>query len=70
MSNMMSLMKKSLVLLCMLVLTACVTVQEKPPVVVNGAAGYLEKLALPQGSSITIAIISEPRYVFTMPGGA
>ncbi|MGM8892358.1 YbaY family lipoprotein, partial [Psychrobacter sp. 1Y1] len=36
---------------------ACVTVQEKPPVVVNGAAGYLEKLALPQGSSITIAII-------------
>ncbi|MCG9730847.1 YbaY family lipoprotein [Shewanella sp. Isolate13] len=54
---MISLMKKSIVLVCMLLLTACVTVEEKPPVVVNGAAGYLEKLALPQGSSITIAII-------------
>ena len=54
---MISLMKKSIILLCMLVLTACVTVKEKPPVVVNGAAGYLEKLPLPQGSAITIAII-------------
>ncbi|GIU44422.1 chaperone for general secretion pathway YbaY [Shewanella sairae] len=54
---MISLMKKSIVLLCLLVLTACVTVEEKPPIVVNGAAGYLERLALPQGSAITIAII-------------
>ena len=50
-------LKKSIVLLSLLVLTACVTVEEVPPVMVNGAAGYLEKLALPQGSSITIAII-------------
>ncbi|MCL1139029.1 YbaY family lipoprotein [Shewanella pneumatophori] len=54
---MISMMKKSVVLLCLIVLTACVTVEEKPPVVVNGAAGYLERLALPQGSAITIAII-------------
>ncbi|ABV88110.1 YbaY family lipoprotein [Shewanella pealeana] len=54
---MISLMKKSIVLLCVLVLTACVTVKEEPPVIVNGAAGYLEKLPLPQGSAITIAII-------------
>ncbi|MCK8044246.1 YbaY family lipoprotein [Shewanella sp. 1CM18E] len=54
---MISMMKKSVALLCLMVLTACVTVEEKPPVVVNGAAGYLERLALPQGSAITIAII-------------
>ena len=38
-------------------LTACVTVEPEKPVVVNGAAGYLQKIALPQGSSINIAII-------------
>ncbi|BCV48694.1 YbaY family lipoprotein [Shewanella algae] len=38
-------------------LGACVTVDPKAPVIVNGAAGYLERVALPQGSSITIAII-------------
>lgn len=54
---MISMMKKSIVLLCVLLLSACVTVEEKPPVVINGAAGYLERLALPQGSAITIAII-------------
>ncbi|WP_162618087.1 YbaY family lipoprotein [Shewanella halifaxensis] len=54
---MISMMKKSIVLLCIMLLSACVTVEEKPPVVINGAAGYLERLALPQGSAITIAII-------------
>ncbi|MDR8523142.1 YbaY family lipoprotein [Shewanella fidelis] len=54
---MISMMKKSIVLLCVMLLSACVTVEEKPPVVINGAAGYLERLALPQGSAITIAII-------------
>ncbi|ACA87479.1 YbaY family lipoprotein [Shewanella woodyi] len=48
---------KSAVLICCLFLTACVTVQEEQPVIVNGAAGYLERINLPQGSSITIAII-------------
>lgn len=49
---------KALVLLmCTLVLSACVAVQEEEPIIVNGAAGYLEKITLPQGSSITIAII-------------
>ncbi|QYJ80168.1 YbaY family lipoprotein [Shewanella acanthi] len=38
-------------------LSACVTVEPEQPVVVNGAAGYLEKVLLPQGSEITIAII-------------
>lgn len=44
-------------LLVSFVLSGCVTVQPDPPVVVNGAAGYLEKILLPQGSEITIAII-------------
>ena len=43
-------------LLC-ISLTACVTVEPEPPVIVNGAAGYFEKIALPEGSHITIAII-------------
>ncbi|MCL1051686.1 YbaY family lipoprotein [Shewanella abyssi] len=54
---MISVLKKWTVLLCLLTLNACVTVEEVPPVMVNGAAGYLEKLALPEGCSITIAII-------------
>lgn len=44
-------------LLASFALSGCVTVQPGPPVVVNGAAGYLEKILLPQGSEITIAII-------------
>lgn len=44
-------------LLMTFALSGCVTVQPDPPVVVNGAAGYLEKILLPQGSEITIAII-------------
>ncbi|MCH1931304.1 YbaY family lipoprotein [Shewanella sp. A25] len=50
---------KSFFLLALMTLglSACVTVEPEPPVVVNGAAGYLEKVLLPQGSEITIAII-------------
>ncbi len=44
-------------LCCLLLLSACVTVEPEPPVIVNGAAGYLEKVVLPQDCSITIAII-------------
>lgn len=44
-------------LLVIFALSGCVTVQPDPPVVVNGAAGYLEKILLPPGSEITIAII-------------
>ncbi|ABV36078.1 conserved hypothetical protein [Shewanella sediminis HAW-EB3] len=51
------MMKRALVLICMMMLSACVTVTEDKPIIVNGAAGYLEKIALPNGSSITIAII-------------
>jgi len=51
------MMKRALVLICVMMLSACVTVTEDEPVIVNGAAGYLEKIALPNGSSITIAII-------------
>lgn len=40
-----------------LLLNGCVTVQPEQPVIINGAAGYLEKLPLPQGCQITIAII-------------
>ncbi|WP_394388200.1 YbaY family lipoprotein [Shewanella woodyi] len=48
---------KSAVLICCLFLTACVTVQEEQPVIVNGAAGYLERINLPQGSSINISVV-------------
>ena len=48
---------KSVLFVCCLFLMACVTVKEDPHVIVNGAAGYLEKVALPKGCSITIAII-------------
>ena len=49
--------KSIITLFCLFVLSACVTVEPEPPVIVNGAAGYLEKIALPQGSAITIAVI-------------
>ncbi|RTR38503.1 chaperone for general secretion pathway YbaY [Shewanella canadensis] len=51
------MMKRALVLICVMMLSACVTVAEDKPIIVNGAAGYLEKIALPKGSSVTIAII-------------
>lgn len=40
-----------------LLVSGCVTVEPEPPVIINGAAGYLEKILLPQGCEITIAII-------------
>ena len=51
------LKKTVLFLIGAVVLSACVTVEQEPPVIINGAAGYLEKINLPQGSKITIAII-------------
>ncbi|MGL6124677.1 MAG: YbaY family lipoprotein [Shewanella sp.] len=56
---------KSLVLfsLIALLLNGCVTVKPDAPIIINGAAGYLEKLPLPQGCQITIAIID-----FNTPG--
>ncbi|MCE9678213.1 YbaY family lipoprotein [Shewanella sp. AS1] len=50
-------LKKIFAFASLLLLSACVTVEPEPPVIVNGAAGYLEKVNLPQGSSITIAVI-------------
>ncbi|WP_418856603.1 YbaY family lipoprotein [Shewanella khirikhana] len=38
-------------------LSGCVTVEEPKPVIINGAAGYLERVALPPNSAITIAVI-------------
>ncbi|GIU22764.1 chaperone for general secretion pathway YbaY [Shewanella colwelliana] len=49
--------KSVIAFFCLLLLSACVTVEPEPPVIINGAAGYLEKVNLPQGSSITIAVI-------------
>ena len=46
-----------------LLLNGCVTVQPEQPVIINGAAGYLEKIPLTQGCQITIAIID-----FNTPG--
>jgi len=51
------MIRKALVLICVMMLSACVTVTEDKPIIVNGFAGYLEKVSLPNGSSITIAII-------------
>ncbi|WP_434930080.1 YbaY family lipoprotein [Shewanella sp. HL-SH5] len=47
----------------LLMLTGCVTVAPEEPVVVNGYAGYLEKIKLPQGCKINIAVID-----FNTPG--
>ncbi|MDO6620816.1 MULTISPECIES: YbaY family lipoprotein [unclassified Shewanella] len=55
--------KMAIFSLLTLMLSACVTVQPEPPVVINGYAGYLEKIALPQGCKINIAIID-----FNTPG--
>ncbi|QLE84938.1 MULTISPECIES: YbaY family lipoprotein [Shewanella] len=54
---MMAKLKALVVGAVVLMLAGCVTVEPEPPVIVNGAAGYLEKIALPQGSAITIAVI-------------
>lgn len=44
-------------ILSLLMLSGCVTVKPAAPVVVNGYAGYLERIALPQGCKINIAVI-------------
>ena len=55
---MLVMLKRAVILMvCVISLSACVTVEPEPPVIINGAAGYLEKINLPQGSKITIAII-------------
>lgn len=55
---MLVMFKRAVILLvCVISLSACVAVEQEPPVIINGAAGYLEKINLPQGSKITIAII-------------
>ncbi|MGB0894478.1 MAG: YbaY family lipoprotein [Parashewanella sp.] len=51
------MMKKIFVLLLLGLVSACVTVEKAEPVVINGAAGYLERVPIPIGSNITIAII-------------
>ncbi|BDM65139.1 chaperone for general secretion pathway YbaY [Shewanella sp. NFH-SH190041] len=51
------LFRTGLMLLMLAGLSACVTVVPPKPVIVNGAAGYLERLALPPGAVINIAII-------------
>ncbi|WP_156104085.1 YbaY family lipoprotein [Shewanella mangrovi] len=53
----MKLLKGVFAALMLLSVVGCVTVEPDPPVVINGAAGYREKLTLPQGCSITIAVI-------------
>ncbi|MCL1077560.1 chaperone for general secretion pathway YbaY [Parashewanella spongiae] len=50
-------MKKLIMLFILTTLAACVTVTEEPPIVINGAAGYNERVMLPPGSTVTIAII-------------
>jgi putative lipoprotein len=44
-------------ILSLLMLSGCVTVKPAAPVVINGYAGYLERIALPQGCKINIAVI-------------
>lgn len=56
-------LKLSVFALLSVMLSACVTVEPPKPVIVNGYAGYLEKIVLPQGCKINIAIID-----FTRPG--
>ena len=41
----------------LLSLTACVTVKPPKPVIVSGATGYLERIALPSGAVINISIV-------------
>ncbi|GGZ11967.1 YbaY family lipoprotein [Shewanella fodinae] len=53
----MQALKTLLIAAGLLWLAGCVTVEPPAPVVVNGAASYREKLMLPDGCNITIAII-------------
>lgn len=53
----MKLVKVTVMMVCLGMLNACVTVEPEPPIMVNGAVGYLERILLPQGSDITIAIV-------------
>ncbi|WP_144213881.1 YbaY family lipoprotein [Shewanella donghaensis] len=55
--------KITLLAIITLMLSACVTVTPEEPVVINGYAGYLEKVALPKGCRVNIAIID-----FNTPG--
>lgn len=60
--TMLKTMLRAMPCLMLLVLLAsmlggCVTVKPEPPVVVNGYAGYLERIALPPGCKINIAVI-------------
>ncbi|MGX9461866.1 YbaY family lipoprotein [Shewanella sp. A14] len=52
-----------LVALIATMLNGCVTVGPEKPIIVNGYAGYSEKIALPQGCKINIALID-----FNTPG--
>ncbi|GLS84323.1 YbaY family lipoprotein [Paraferrimonas haliotis] len=51
--------KRLLVLLsfALMLISGCVTVPPEKPIVVSGAAGYLERIALPRDARITIALI-------------
>ncbi|MFK3976916.1 YbaY family lipoprotein [Shewanella vesiculosa] len=53
----------ALMVLIAMMLNGCVTVEPEKPVIVNGYAGYAEKIALPQGCKINIALID-----FNTPG--
>ncbi|GLP94732.1 YbaY family lipoprotein [Paraferrimonas sedimenticola] len=55
--------KHYLSLLVLLFVSACVTVEPAKPIVVSGAAGFLDERPLPRDSVITIAIID-----FDTPG--
>ncbi|WP_163937194.1 YbaY family lipoprotein [Paraferrimonas sp. SM1919] len=51
-------MKRLLMMMAAVIsLSGCVTVVNEKPVTVSGAAGFLEKIRLPQDARITIAII-------------
>ncbi|OBT10226.1 chaperone for general secretion pathway YbaY [Shewanella sp. UCD-FRSSP16_17] len=49
--------KAAMFALMTFMMTACVTVTPDEPVIINGYAGYLEKIVLPQNCKINIAII-------------
>jgi putative lipoprotein len=53
----------AVVTLIAIILNGCVTIEPEKPVIVNGYAGYAEKIALPQGCKINIALID-----FNTPG--
>lgn len=49
--------KLAFVFIFVVALSACVTVEPPKPIIVNGAVGYKEKIMLPPGAVINIAII-------------